>query len=181
MGNLPSISGCRVQRLTLQDAHLLQDLWERCTAFHELQEGEPTRGTAGEEDIAALPPGKVAEDKFALGLARGERLCGYIDLVRDYPTPGEWSLGMLLLDPRERSRGLGTRVYSAAAAWAAAWGARNILIGVLEQNSRAGRFWERQGFREVGQQEFVAGSGHASRIRVMRHELRPLPATPECG
>lgn len=171
MITLPSIAGYRIRRLASEDAPLLQDLWVRCTEFHELQEGEPTRDNAGAEDLAALPPGKVADDKFAFGIAVHERLIGYADLVRDHPTRGEWSLGLLLLDPQERSRGLGSRIYAALARWAHEQGAESVLIGVLEHNPRAARFWMRQGFEEVGRQEFTSSSGHVGRIRVMRHPL----------
>lgn len=172
MTTLPSIAGYRIRRLASEDAPLLQDLWMRCTDFHELQEGEPTRDTAGMEDLAALPPGKAADDKFAFGISVHERLVGYADLVRDYPVPGEWSLGLLLVDPQVRSRGLGSRVYAALAGWAREQGADSVLIGVPEHNPGAARFWRRQGFEEMGRQEFTSSSGHVGRIRVMRHPLR---------
>jgi GNAT superfamily N-acetyltransferase len=167
-----AIDGVEVRRLGTDDAAAVQRLYERCTDFHELAEGMPTRPAAGAEEIEALPPGKMSTDKHVFGIVAADgELAGYVDLVRDYPGRGEWWLSLLMLDPAARGAGLGSRIVRGAAEWAAARGARALLLGVLEQNPRAERFWQRQGFAEVDRQPYTSDTGRPSRIVVMRRTL----------
>ncbi len=167
-----AIGGVEIRRLGAGDAAAVQRLYERCTDFHELAEGMPTRPTAGAEEIEALPPGKMSADKHIFGIVAADgELVGYVDLVRDYPERGDWWLSLLMLDPAARGIRLGSRIVSGAAAWAAARGARAILLGVLEQNPRAERFWRRQGFVEIGRRPYTSDTGRPSRIVVMRLTL----------
>ena len=167
-----TLDGFEVRRLGPGDAAEVQRLYERCTDFHQLAEGMPTRPGAGAHEIEALPPGKMSTDKFIFGVAAPDgALVGYLDLVRDYPGPGEWWIGLLMLDADVRGAGMGTRLVRGAAEWAAAGGARAILLGVLERNPRAERFWRRQGFAEVDRRPYTSDTGRASRIVVMRLAL----------
>jgi GNAT superfamily N-acetyltransferase len=154
-----------------RDTAALQALLEACADFSVLVEGQPPGATAAQEAFEEMPPGKAPDDKFLIGLfdAAGD-LVGVLDAIRDYPEPGEWFIGLLLLRPDQRGRGLGQRIYGAFEAWAAASGARSIGLGVVETNERAYRFWQRMGFglvrttppRRFGQKE------HA--VRYMRRE-----------
>lgn len=166
------LDGWSVARLTESDAADLQGLFERCTDFHELSEGTPTRPTAGPEELALLPPGKDLSDKFPFGIYAGPgRMVGYLELMRDYPTDSEWFVGLLMLDPAVRGGGLGGRIYRAAAEWVIAQGGTVIRLAVLEQNPHALRFWERLGFRELSRQPHVSETGYQSRVIVMAHRF----------
>lgn len=55
-------------QLTGRPSGELQMLYERCSDYHEQHEGTPTRPSAAEEELAALPPGKSLSDKFSLGI-----------------------------------------------------------------------------------------------------------------
>jgi GNAT superfamily N-acetyltransferase len=168
----------RVRRLSRSDAASLQVLYERCTDYHEQHEGIPTRPTAAEEELSACPPGKQLSDKFALGVySPDDVLVGYLDLMRDFPSAGEWQIGLLMLDPSQRGGGLGACVYGAAADWVASQGAHTISLGVLEEAPRAERFWRRMGFEEVSRHPYVSETGRrAGRIIFMRRRLSPRPA-----
>lgn len=164
------LDGYRVARLTPAEAADLQDLYERCTDFHELTEGSPTRPTAASEELVALPPGKELADKFPFGVhAPAGRLIGFLDLMRDYPAEREWWIGLLMLDPAVRGAGLGSRIYRAAAEWVGSQHGSAIYIGVLEQNGAAERFWRREGFVELRRERHVSDTGHEGRLIVMRH------------
>jgi GNAT superfamily N-acetyltransferase len=166
------LGGYRVVRLHREHAAEVQSLYERCSDYHELQEGTPTRPTAGVDELSALPPGKDLADKYAVGIySDAGELIGYCDLIRDFPRPGEWWLGLLMLAPQERASGLGSRIYQRAARWAAARGAHAIGLGVLEANQQAQRFWAKQGFEEVRREPYTSDSGHQSRVLIMRHRL----------
>jgi GNAT superfamily N-acetyltransferase len=159
----------RITRLSGSDAALLQELYERCSDYHEMEEGVPTRPGAAEHLLTALPPGKSPEDKHVLGIQAPEGgLVGVVDLVRDYPAEGDWWLGLLMLDPAARAAGLGTRLFGEIERAVAAAGGTALHVAVLEHNVRAERFWRRVGFAEVRRQPYTAASGHESRVIVMR-------------
>lgn len=171
------LDGYEVVRLGRERAADLQALYERCTDYHQLYEGIPTRPTTAAEELLALPSGKGLRDKFALGIYTADgALIGYLDLIRDFPRAGEWWLGLLMLDPRVRAKGLGSAVYHGAAEWTARRGAGAIWLAVLEQNSSVERFWKRHGFEEQRRQAHVSETGHSSRVIVMRHQFSGSPA-----
>jgi ribosomal protein S18 acetylase RimI-like enzyme len=161
-----------VARLGPADVPALQRLYERCSDYHEIEEGIPTRPGAAEHLLTELPPGKDAADKFSLGIrgADGE-LVGVVDLIRGYPEAHQWWVGLLMLDPEVRASGVGSRLYRAVARAVAADGGSAIYLGVLEQNAPAERFWRRHGFEELRREPYTAASGHRSRVIVMRHPL----------
>jgi GNAT superfamily N-acetyltransferase len=167
------LDGYRVTRLGPHDEADLQDLHERCSDYYELIEGGPTRPTSAREDLAALPPGKELADKFYFGIYGSDReVVGALEMARDLPTPGEWWLALLLLDPRVRGRGLGAQLLEAAEAWVREQGGTAISLFVLEQNTPAERFWRARGFVEQQRSSFVAATGLESRAIRMRRALR---------
>lgn len=167
----------RSSYLDHHDAALVQDLYERCSDYHELEEGMPTRPGAGEHLLTSLPPGKTTADKHVLGLHAPEGdLVGVLDLIQDLPGEREWCLGLLMIDPTARAAGLGTRIFHALERAVAAAGGTAIYIGVLEHNARAERFWRRLGFAELRRQDYSSALGHPSRLIVMRYDLTGQPA-----
>ena len=160
------VDGYRVARLTIEDAPGVQSLYERCSDYHLAHEGTPTRPTAGEEELASLPPGRSMEDKFSFGIyAPDGELLGYIELFRNYPALTEWWIGLLMVDPKMRGRGFGTRVFRAATGWAFTNGARAIQLAVLEGDHAARRFWMRNGF------EFLQRRAYESQSHKKRHSV----------
>ena len=170
-----SLQGFRVNRLTAADAPDVQSLYERCNDYHLAHEGTPTRATAGEEELTSLPPGRSIDDKFSFGIyTSGGELIGYVELFRNYPTEDEWWIGLLMLDPKVRRRGLGSQVYRAASAWAANHGARAIQLAVLESDLAAQSFWRRQNFDFVRRRSYESQAARKNHtVLVLRRPLEP--------
>lgn len=174
------VRGHALVPITAGDAEELQRFFEACSEYFELQDGCAPGGTAALDELAQVPPERSAADKLSLGVrAPGGDLVGFVDLVRHYPEPGCWWLGLLLLVPRLRNRGLGAQVYEELARWAAAHGACSIRLGVLEQNRAAQRFWRRRGFEPVGSGRYVAPSGRESAVIIMAAQLARSGTLPE--
>jgi len=142
------------------DVPRLQALFERCDEFIQLIYRRPVDAREATSLLESLPPDKEIADKFVLGLetANGD-LAGVLELVRNFPDEGDWFLGLLLLDPRHRGKGAGTRVMDALEAWLLAEGAESVLVAVQDQNGPARRFWERRGYG------FVHEIGKVHRLR----------------
>lgn len=66
-------------------------------------------------------------------------------------------LSRLYADRRHHGRGVGATLLQRCIAEARAQGADVLWLGVWEHNARAVAFYEKHGFRTVGEQEFVLG------------------------
>lgn len=145
------VDGRSVVKLGAEDVPALRALVERCHAFMTLVYGAVEPDSA-EQILEGLPPDKTLEDKFVFGLyAEGnQRLLALLDVVRGFPEPDEWIIGMLLVDPDHRRAGLGARLIAAFEQWARGQGAAGLRLVVQEQNPDALRFWQRQGYEVTG-------------------------------
>lgn len=147
--------GVRVERLVPEDRPRVAELCRRTTDFFELVEGHPASEASAAEVLEVAPPGVLATNKFVLGLRREGVLVGLVDLVDGYPAPGTWYVGLLLLDPAERGRGLGTLIWSELEAHIRHNGGHTVGLIVQNQNPGARRFWEARGFMVDGEVEQI--------------------------
>lgn len=157
--NLDLINGYRVSSLCTDNYKIVENLCEKCSDYLILQDGVLPSIETVNELFMALPPNKNYEDKFVLGIYRfHDELVGIIDIVKDFPTVGEWMLGLVLISPNERGNGLGTIVHETLNKWAINLGAKSFRIGVMQDNYKGIKFWSGLGykrFKEVDM-EFTA-------------------------
>src|SRR3546814_20219512 len=88
----------------------------------------------------------------------------------------------MIVDAAQRGRGVGRSIYSTVESWAAARGATEIRLAVLEANEAAERFWRSLGFieyRRVGPDTFKMRSHR--RIELSRHLSGPTLAGSKTG
>jgi ribosomal protein S18 acetylase RimI-like enzyme len=169
------LTGCFGVRLDETRRPELQAFYEHCADYFELVTGQPPGPNEAEELLSALPRGKTHDDKFVVGLfdAPGH-LVGVLDVIRDYPKPADWYLGLLMFAPEWRSRRLGERVYHRLEGWIRELGGKAIHLIVQEQNPKAIKFWERMGFAVKGMGKQQLGGRESVFIRMTR-ALEPAP------
>lgn len=145
------LTGCFGVRLDDERREELQRFYEDCRDYFELETGEPPGPREADDLLRSVPRGKGHDDKFVIGFfdAPGH-MVGVLDVIRDYPTRGNWYLGQLLFGPTSRGHHLGERVCRRLEAWVRAEGGKAIHLIVQEQNPGALRFWKRMGFEERG-------------------------------
>ena len=125
----------------------LQSLIERSADYYEQVYGHPPGPAEATSVYSVLPDGVETYDtKILLAVIKESRMVGVIDAVRDWPSPGTWAVGLLLLEPGVRGRGLGTVVLERLEDRAAAEGAAQLRVGVQVANEGGLRFWQRNGF-----------------------------------
>ena len=84
---------------------------------------------------------------------------------------GEWMVGLVLLAPEARGQGLGKGIHAFLCEQVRRQDGRKLLIGVVESNRRAMRFWQSAGYREVARvRQATEQAGQT--IIVMQHEIR---------
>jgi GNAT superfamily N-acetyltransferase len=170
------LTGCFGVRLDEAREGELQEFFDRCRDYFELVTGQPPAPTEARELLGAVPKGKARDDKFAIGLfdAPGH-LVGVLDVIRDFPRPREWFLGLLLFEPTLRGHKLGERVYHRLEEWVRAQEGLAIHLVVEEVNPGALRFWERMGFEVRGMGKRILKGRESPFIRMTRE----LAAAPE--
>ena len=167
------LGGLVASRIERGDPHAraaLQDLLERCADYVTLEDGAPPGPRAASHLIEALPPERTHEQKhlFALARAAGQPLCAVIDVVRDFPGERDWFVGLVLIEPAERGRGLGAALMADLEAWLRSQGAVACYLAVLERNPDAQRFWTRQGYQLLDRRVRVTGTREDPVFRMVK-------------
>ena len=129
------------------------DLYCQCDDYFYLAEGKPADGSNVKELFEELPPGKQIHDKEIYGLFHQGEMLGVVDLVKDFPEKDEWIIGLLLLDPSVRNKGLGSAMHKVILEDALERGAKKLRVGVLEQNNQGFNYWEKLGYNEISRKE----------------------------
>jgi ribosomal protein S18 acetylase RimI-like enzyme len=137
-----------------------------------VQHREPRIGE-GLTLLSARPPELANEAKLVFGVYRDAPLIAAVDLLIDFPVPGIWYLGLLLIDGALRGQGLGTLIYRSVARYIGEQGGVCVRLVVQSQNKPALLFWRRMGFHQLQTVTQRMGEMDAVAIR-MEHELRPL-------
>jgi ribosomal protein S18 acetylase RimI-like enzyme len=158
-----------VHRLQPEDAELLQGLFEKCQDYTLLVEGQAVSPTAALDEFQAVPPGKPLSDKFIFGLCgeQGE-IVGVLEGICRYPDSTTWWIGLLMLAPEVRGRGVGRQLLQGFSEHVFSNGGKDIMLGVVEDNERACRFWQQMGFTVVRKTEPRQFGKKMQTIYVMR-------------
>jgi ribosomal protein S18 acetylase RimI-like enzyme len=159
-------------RLEPEQVEPLQRLIERCADFTQLVEGEGVSPQAAQDIFRSVPEGRSIRDKFVYGvLDQKGTIEGVLEGIRHYPDDSTWWIGLLLLAPETRGHGLGQKVIQAFSEYVDANQGAAIMLGVVEQNRAAYRFWQQQGFELVRQTEPRTFGKKTQTVYVMRKEL----------
>ena len=162
-------------RVGLEAAPALQSLFERCSEFWQLVEGRLAPPDAALKELTFTMPGATTVN---FGVYEDGFLIAFACLLRDFPKPPEWWLGLLVVDPDHRGRGLGDAVHREIVDLIAAQGATVLWIAVQVQNEAAQRFWRRIGYVERERQPWTASSGLQSETILMSLPIRTTPSSP---
>lgn len=151
------------------DESRLQGFLERCSDYYLLHEGRPTPADAARHELSAVPDGRSVDDLRLIGVTsvNGE-LVAVAQVLRSYPADGDWWIGMLLVAPSLRGRGLGSLLFEHVMQRARAEGGRTVQLVVSSRNPRAKKFWEGLGFVETRRLERVdARSGQVDEVLIL--------------
>ena len=159
----------------LGSATFLQSYADRLDAADILEHAAKHHSTAAYERllappenrayVAEIPPGKVAV---------GYILCTAPDLPPETVEAGDYELRRIYLLHRFHGLGIGRALMQGALDSARQHGYRRLTLGVYGQNHEALRFYEKAGFRRVGERLFTVGRTTHHDF-VLAHDLRGIP------
>jgi GNAT superfamily N-acetyltransferase len=141
----------------------LRRLLERCR--EDLALMQATTPTNGARRLVAtpspFPPGRGRCCLAGVIDSSGE-LSALADVTRSEPSRGEWWLGLILVRPDVRGRGIGASTVEALETWARAEGGRAIFSAVQRRNVPALHFARRTGFVLRGET-----AGHEGKVDLL--------------
>ena len=166
------LPGYIVRRLKPDDAVILQWLFDRCPDYAEIVEGEGVSPAASEELFQSFPPGGSFSNKLVTGIFhhRGE-IDGVLEGMRHYPEENIGWIGLLLLAPDIRNQGMGRSLLEAFIDYARGNGGKAVMLGVVEDNRCAYRFWSQNGFDLVRKTEPRLFGKKNQPVFVMRRKI----------
>jgi len=141
----------RFEPLGVDDLPSLQALCESCADYYHLMTGAPVPSGEAHTLFSLRPETASIDDKFLVGVWRGRRLIGALDLYRHYPRRGMAWMGLLLLHPDLRGQGHGAAMISWMLGWARDQGCTRMRLAAAEDNARALEVLSRHGFRATAE------------------------------
>ena len=155
-----------------EDTESLQRLFERCTDYSMIVEGQGVSPSAAQETFEDVPPGRLRSDKFVYGLLdRNDDIVGVLEGIRHYPDELTWWIGLFLLSPETRGHGLGRKVIEGFIDYMRSEHVNSIMLGVVEENRAAYDFWQRLGFEFVRKTEPRQFGRKTQSVYVMRRAV----------
>ena len=139
-----------VKVLQIDDASILQELYEKCADYNYLMEGQPPSPTAALDEFTAIPEGRSLHDKYMLGIfAPRGRLIGLLEGMRNYPEARSLWVGLIMLDPTYRRQGLLVPLLAEFERYLAGQGIDYVMGSVVQANDKVLRLWRQMGFEVV--------------------------------
>jgi RimJ/RimL family protein N-acetyltransferase len=131
----------------------LQELLIKCSDFLTFQDGEPVKKDAANDLLMSKPETVSNSDKIVFGVyeSQDHSLVGVIDIIMNYAGPTTISLGLLVIEPQSRGKGIGEKAHELVEDWACRNNFSRIRLGVLFGNDKGLRFWHRVGYKETGE------------------------------
>ena len=100
-------------------------------------------------DMAALPPGKTAQDKYYLGIWQQDELAAVWDLILGFPEERTAFWGFFMVDAALQGRGFGSALVQALCGMLQGHFDR-IRLGFVSTNEQSRHFWLKNGFVPTG-------------------------------
>jgi len=137
-----TVAGLAARPLSAEEAAATRELFASCDGSEDLTCGLPV-GTADDPLVAD----SGADADLLIGMFDGWDTAGVIEIVRDAPSAGWWTIGLLMVETGRRGAALGREVLDALSEWATTRGVTGLLVGVPMGPAEA--FWRAAGFTEA--------------------------------
>ncbi len=167
------IAGLTTIELTHGSEPLLQRFFDENPLYFMVVNGQPAQPDEAHEEIhGTLPAGWSHTKKWVIGYVRADgALAAMANWVSDLLAPSVWHIGTFIVATARHGSGDGQTLHASLEAWALRHGARWLRLGVVSGNTRAERFWERQGFIDTRLRTGVTMGRLTQTLRVM---VKPL-------
>ena len=163
----------RIVELLEGDIAAIQQLYDANPEYSQIVLGRAPRDGDAQHEFHDRPPVEFPmERKFMLGFVDAdEELLGVAEIVSDLFAKSVWHIGLFLVATNQHGNGLAHKFYKAIELAMHANGAHWLRLGVVADNARGVRFWQRCGFRQLRVREDYALGDRRHTLLVM---VKPL-------
>jgi GNAT superfamily N-acetyltransferase len=163
----------QARSLTRDEIPEMQRFYEANPRYFEIVEGGPAAKDAAQADFDQMPPPEwPCGGKHVIAFRDREgRIVGAANLLHDVFAPGVWIVGLFLTAERLHGTGVPHALYAHMEAWMRSRGARWLRLGVVRDNVRGARFWEKVGYVDVARREGYVLGPKSHTLRVMAKPL----------
>ena len=140
------------------------DLATRAADYVTLEVGHaPDAGYVTGFFSATTP--RLSEDFLQhFAIMEGTAMSGMVCIAKGYEFPEDWWIGLLLIDPAFRGRGIGRKVLRSLRDRARRQDVAMLKLSVLQANPCGLRFWRREGFVHHRDAPALPGSDGHDRV-----------------
>lgn len=121
------------EQIEPEDERAVLDLFASCADYFEAATGGPSAPGDVQSLFYALPEGASPDDKRLFLVLDGEHVIGLVDAVVGYPDARSVAVGLFLVHPGHRRRGVGAAVARHLMAHAADGGVDRVTATVAEE------------------------------------------------
>ena len=139
-----------VRRLTEADIPAILALQTGNPQFFRYHPPLPSERSV-REDLTALPPGKIAADKYYAGFFSGGQLIAVLDLILGYPDAQTAFLGFFMTAAAVQKKGIGSAIISDVRTCCKELGFARLRLAIDEGNPQSEAFWTKNSFRKTGE------------------------------
>ncbi|WP_114570512.1 GNAT family N-acetyltransferase [Exiguobacterium flavidum] len=147
------------------------NLKEAVSIIHSNTEYNLLEGHEGPPPVDEIQEELINDRTTSLLVRLDGRAISVIDFLPEHPDGSLW-IGLLMVHADLANRGIGKRIYRTLESEYLS-GARIIRLAVLEQNSKAKRFWESLGFRF--ERTGTSSKGHSVQVYASTQNLENDP------
>lgn len=157
-----STADLQARELRAHEVPLLQALFDANPGYFQIVNHRPAGADEAQREFDEDPPPHLSwSRRWFLGLFQPDgTLAGITIVVADLCAPRVWHVALFLLATRLHGQGVAQRTYDEMEAWVRSLGAQWLRLGVVLANTRARRFWQRQGFSDLRRRDGVDTGGH---------------------
>lgn len=150
MKNIQNLSAkYDVRKLDESDANEVLELMKKNPLFFQHCPPMATRRSIL-EDMKALPPRTIYEDKYYVGYFLDGKLVAVMDLILKYPKEDTAFIGFFMMNKDFQGKGIGTEIIEECETFLRGNGYLYIRLGFAKGNPQSEAFWLKNGFRRTG-------------------------------
>ena len=123
-----------VRILEKSDVDMVYDLSIKNSIYYQYHPPMVTRESIL-EDMDALPPGKMMNNKYYIGFFERDKLIAVMNLIKDYPEKKTAFIGLFMMDVNYQNKDIGSKVIGEVLFHLKSENYKNIRLGVDKGNT----------------------------------------------
>ena len=134
-----------------RDIPALQQFYHENPDYFLIANGMPVRDDEAQREFDDLPPPYMPFNRrYIVGFYdNNNKLIGMTDVLSDFLAPEVWQISFFIVATSLHGSGKPRAMYDQLENWIARNGAQWARLGVIINNTKAERFWEKHGYTEV--------------------------------